>query len=117
MVPGCPGGGCHCANDLGASDPRLLCLALLKVASDTSPPDIVRASAGESLGQVAAATSRPLSESERMQLTPEARHEYDVFHRVAHHNRTRLSGEQQETTATAAEAPEATSKPLAQVSP
>ncbi|MCX5329067.1 MULTISPECIES: hypothetical protein [unclassified Streptomyces] len=41
------------------------------------------ASASESLGQIAVATGCPLSESERAQLIPEARQEYDVFHETA----------------------------------
>jgi hypothetical protein len=72
------------AMDLYATrDPRARA-ALLTVARDESTPDIVRASAGESLGQIAVATGCPLSESDRARLTPEARREYDVFHETAH---------------------------------
>ncbi|MEU6272365.1 hypothetical protein ABZ871_08080 [Streptomyces populi] len=68
------------AMDLYATcDPRARAV-LLTVASDASTPYIVMASAGESLGQIAVATGRPLSESERAQLAPDARREYDVFH-------------------------------------
>ncbi|WP_326790580.1 hypothetical protein [Streptomyces sp. NBC_00151] len=57
--------------------------ALFTVASEASTPYIVLASAGESLGQIAVATGRPLSESERAQLAPDARREYDIFHETA----------------------------------
>jgi hypothetical protein len=77
------GGRDDAAMDLYATDDPRARAALLKVASDASTPHIVRASAGESLGQVAVATKCPLSKSERTQLMPEARHEYDVFHEVA----------------------------------
>ncbi|MFC8586059.1 hypothetical protein ACFUGD_16125 [Streptomyces sp. NPDC057217] len=51
--------------------------ALLTVAGDPQAPDIVLASAGESLGQIATRTGRPLTHQEHAGLTPEARHEYD----------------------------------------
>ncbi|MFE4575153.1 hypothetical protein [Streptomyces chartreusis] len=71
------------AMDLYATpDPRARA-ALFAVASDVSNPYILVAGAGESLGQIAAATGRPLSESERAQLAPDARREYDVFHETA----------------------------------
>ncbi|MFF0736445.1 hypothetical protein ACFYVK_33135 [Streptomyces chartreusis] len=77
------GGRDDAAMDLYATDDFRARAALLKVASDASTPDIVSASAGESPGLVAVATSRPLWESERAQLTPEARREYGVFHEIA----------------------------------
>ncbi|MFJ5772745.1 hypothetical protein [Streptomyces sp. NPDC093094] len=74
------GGRDDAAMDLWATDDPRARAALLHVAGDTDAPDIVRASAGESLGRIAVATGRPLTEPERSRLTPEARHEYDVFH-------------------------------------
>ncbi|MEQ8145591.1 WD40 repeat domain-containing protein [Streptomyces sp. OP7] len=71
------------AMDLYATDDPRARAALLQTASDVRAPYVVKASAGESLGQIAVASGRPLSEPERSHLTPEARYEYDVFHEVA----------------------------------
>lgn len=77
------GGRDDAAMDLYATDDSRARAALLKVASDANTPCVVTASAGESLGQIAVATRRPLAESERARLVPDARREYDVFHEVA----------------------------------
>ncbi|MFJ3139626.1 hypothetical protein ACIPK5_27455 [Streptomyces sp. NPDC086843] len=78
------GGRDDAAMDLYETDDPRARAALLLVASDERSPYIVRASAGESLGQIMMATGHPLSAEERAQLTPEARHEYDAFHVALH---------------------------------
>lgn len=82
----------------------------------TRTPDLVWASAGAALGQISLATSRPLSEPEGAQPTPEACHESDVFQKGGvDHSRTRLGGEQRVSTVKLAEADEAALTPLLQV--
>ncbi|MFE0701214.1 hypothetical protein [Streptomyces sp. NPDC058872] len=71
------GGRDDAAMDLYASDALEARRALLSVASDPRTPDIVLASTGESLGQIATRIGCPLTHQERAGLMPEARHEYD----------------------------------------
>ncbi|MFD3995449.1 hypothetical protein [Streptomyces sp. NPDC058583] len=66
------------AMDLYATDEEQARRALLAVAVDPEAPEIVQASAGESLGQIAAGTGRGLSDEERTRLTPAAGGEYAV---------------------------------------
>ncbi|GHG20436.1 hypothetical protein [Streptomyces hydrogenans] len=67
------------AMDLYAVDDEQARQALLTVAIDPETPEMVQASAGESLGQIAARTGRALSDEERTRLTPAASWEYEVF--------------------------------------
>ncbi|MFJ8132513.1 hypothetical protein [Streptomyces hydrogenans] len=71
------GGRDDAAMDLGEVDATEAREALLAVSCDPRTPDTILASAGESLGQIATRTERPLTHQERAGLTPEARHEYD----------------------------------------
>ncbi|MEU2077786.1 hypothetical protein [Streptomyces sp. NPDC013489] len=66
------------AMDLYASDDERARQALLAVAVDPEAPEIIQASAGESLGQMAARTGRFLSDEERTLLSPAAGREYEV---------------------------------------
>ncbi|MCM1945208.1 hypothetical protein NC315_07435 [Streptomyces sp. G2] len=67
------------AMDLYATDAEQARQALLAVAINPETPEIVQASVGESLGQIAARTGRALSDEERTRLTPAASWEYEVF--------------------------------------
>ncbi|MFB7397380.1 hypothetical protein [Streptomyces sp. NPDC056191] len=66
------------AMDLYVTDEEQARQALLAVAVDPEAPEIVQASAGESLGQIAARTGRALSDEERTRLAPAASREYEV---------------------------------------
>ena len=66
------------AMDLYATDDEQARQALLTVAIDPETPEMVQASAGESLGQIAVRTGRALSGEERTRLTPAASWEYGV---------------------------------------
>ncbi|GGY69602.1 hypothetical protein GCM10010363_58560 [Streptomyces omiyaensis] len=68
------------AMDLYATDDEQARQALLTVAIDPETPEMVQASAGESLGQIVARTGRALSEEERTSLAPAAGSEYEVVH-------------------------------------
>ncbi|MFB7454685.1 hypothetical protein [Streptomyces sp. NPDC056194] len=66
------------AMDLYVTDDEQARQALLAVAINPETPGIVQASAGESLGQIAARTGRVLPDKERTRLTPAASCEYEV---------------------------------------
>ncbi|MGW3399640.1 hypothetical protein [Streptomyces hydrogenans] len=66
------------AMDLYASDDERARQALLAVAVDPETPEIIQASAGESLAQMVARTGRVLSDEERTRLTLAAGSEYEV---------------------------------------
>ncbi|MGW3376079.1 hypothetical protein [Streptomyces hydrogenans] len=67
------------AMDLYATDDEQARQALLAVAIAPETPEMIQASAGESLGQIATRTERALSDEERTRLTPAASWEYEVF--------------------------------------
>ncbi|MEV7371939.1 hypothetical protein AB0O51_13770 [Streptomyces sp. NPDC090301] len=67
------------AMDLYAANAEQARQALLVVAISPETPEIVQASAGESLGQIAARTGRRLSDEERTRLMPAASREYEVI--------------------------------------
>ncbi|MFJ3091705.1 hypothetical protein [Streptomyces hydrogenans] len=66
------------AMDLYASNDERARQALLAVAVDPETPEIIQASAGESLAQMVARTGRVLSDEERTRLTLAAGSEYEV---------------------------------------
>lgn len=68
------------AMDLYATDDERARQALLSVASTLDTPEIVLASAGESLGQMAARTGRLLADEDRARLGPAASSEYEAIH-------------------------------------
>ncbi|MYS09767.1 hypothetical protein GTW71_25795 [Streptomyces sp. SID6041] len=72
------GGRDDAAMDLYVTDDEHARQALFAVAVDPETPEIIQASAGESLGQIAARTGRGLSNGERTRLAPAARYEYEA---------------------------------------